>query len=167
LILSVFIFVLFHLCFPLKINVPYSTIITDQKGQVLHAYLTADDKWRMKTELHEISPTLKKAIIHKEDKYFYYHFGFNPFAIVRALANNVLQGKRTSGASTITMQVARLLYPKPRTYRNKLIEMFRATQLEMKFYKDEILQLYLNLVPLYPLYLIAPAVYDRVKMMII
>ncbi len=55
--------------------------------------------------------------------------------------------KRTSGASTITMQVARLLEPKPRTWWNKCVEMFRAFQLEWKFSKSEILQLYLNLVP--------------------
>jgi penicillin-binding protein 1C len=55
--------------------------------------------------------------------------------------------KRTSGASTITMQVARALEPKPRTYLNKLCEMFRAFQLEWKYTKPEILQLYLNLVP--------------------
>lgn len=133
--------------YPLSINVDYATIVTDKNNQVLHAYLSTDEKWRMKTELHEISPTLKKAIIHKEDKYFYWHFGVNPFAIVRAIANNIIKGKRTSGASTITMQVARLLNPKPRTYKNKLVEIFRATQLEIVFTKDEILQLYLNLVP--------------------
>ncbi len=55
--------------------------------------------------------------------------------------------KRTSGASTITMQVARALEPKRRTYFNKAIEMFRAFQLELKYSKEEILQLYLNLVP--------------------
>ena len=133
--------------YPLTINVDYATIITDKDDEVIHAYLSNDDKWRMKTELHEISATLKKAIVHKEDKYFYKHFGVNPIAILRAITNNITKGKRTSGASTITMQVARLLNPKPRTYKNKLIEIFKAIQLEMAFTKDEILQLYLNLVP--------------------
>ncbi len=146
-IVVIILFVVLHHACPLKLDIPHSTIITDQQGKMLHAYLSADEKWRMKTDLHEISPTLKKAIIHKEDKYFYYHFGINPFAIVRALGNNLIKGKRTSGASTITMQVARLLNPKERTYRNKIIEMFRALQLELGFSKDEILQLYLNLVP--------------------
>ena len=107
--------------YPLTINVDYATIITDKDDEVIHAYLSNDDKWRMKTELHEISATLKKAIVHKEDKYFYKHFGVNPIAILRAITNNITKGKRTSGASTITMQVARLLKPKPRTYKNKLI----------------------------------------------
>ena len=58
-----------------------------------------------------------------------------------------MKWKRTSGASTITMQVARALEPKRRTYFNKLIEVFRAFQLELKYDKDEILQMYLNLLP--------------------
>ncbi len=91
--------------------------------------------------------SLRKSIIFKEDKYFYYHPGINIIAVFRALFNNILQQKRTSGASTITMQVARLLDPKQRTYWNKLVEMFRSLQLEWKYSKDEILQLYLNLVP--------------------
>jgi len=101
----------------------------------------------MFTELKEISPKLKEAILFKEDKYFYYHFGVNPVAIARAAFNNVFHLKRTSGASTITMQVARLLDPKDRTYLNKLTEVFRAMQLELKYSKAEILQMYLNLVP--------------------
>jgi penicillin-binding protein 1C len=101
----------------------------------------------MYTELEEISPELKKAIIFKEDKYFYFHPGINPVSVFRAAFMNLKEKRRTSGASTITMQVARLLEPKERTYKNKLIEVFRAFQLELLLTKDEILQLYLNLVP--------------------
>ncbi len=149
-IIFVALFLLFLLCnwlFPISTKVEYSTIVTASNGEVLNAYLTSDEKWRMKAELQEISPDLKKAILFKEDKYFYQHFGINPIAIGRALSKNVFQGKRTSGASTITMQVARLLEPKKRTYLNKVWEMFRALQLEWNLSKDEILQLYLNLVP--------------------
>lgn len=138
---------LLHLLFPLPDSVSYSTIITDEKGTVLHAYLTPDEKWRMKTELHEISPLLQKTIVAKEDKYFFYHPGINPLAVGRAFTNNILKGKRTSGASTITMQVARMLEPRKRTISAKAIEAFRALQLEWKYSKKEILQLYLNLVP--------------------
>ncbi|HVG15790.1 MAG TPA: transglycosylase domain-containing protein, partial [Chitinophagaceae bacterium] len=122
-------------------------IIRDAKGDVVNAYLTPDDKWRMKTELDEISPLLRKTIVAKEDRYFYSHPGINPFAICRAAINNVLQMKRTSGASTITMQVAKALEPGKRNIWNKMAEVFRAFQLEWKYNKDEILQLYLNLVP--------------------
>jgi penicillin-binding protein 1C len=143
----IFLLVVLHLSFPLKINVSYSTLVTDYKGKVVHAYLSKDDKWRMKTELNEISDQLKKAIIAKEDRYFYYHFGVNPFAIVRALGSNIFKNKRVSGASTITMQVARMLNRKERTYVAKVKEMLRAMQLEWTMSKEEILQLYLNLLP--------------------
>lgn len=140
-------FLILNFTFPVEVKNDFSTIILSKDSTVVHAFLNKEDKWRMFTELDEISPTLKKAIIFKEDKYFYYHFGVNPFAIIRALANNILQQKRTSGASTITMQVVRLLEPRKRTYLNKFLEIFRAFQLEFKFSKEEILQMYLNLVP--------------------
>lgn len=140
-------FLLLNWIFPLPDRIEYSTIITDDKGEILHAFLTHDQQWRMKTELAEISPLLRKTIIAKEDKYFYYHPGINPLAMLRALARNILHMRRTSGASTITMQVARALEPKRRTYWNKLRESFRALQLEWKYPKDEILQLYLNVAP--------------------
>jgi len=138
---------LLHLVYPLKVDVEYSKVIYDREGVMLDAYLTSDHKWRMKTELDELSPTLVKAMIAKEDKYFYQHPGVNPFAILRALVRNVSTGKRTSGASTITMQVARMLEPKERSYFNKLKEIGRAFQLELAYSKEEILQLYFNLVP--------------------
>src|ERR1700754_3376386 len=107
---SVFIlFLLLSWLFPLPDQVEYSTIVTDDKGEVVHAYLTRDQQWRMKTELGEISPLLRKTIVEKEDKYFYYHPGVNALALFRAFFNNVLHMRRTSGASTITMQVARSL----------------------------------------------------------
>lgn len=140
-------FLLLNRLFPLRVNLQYSTIVTDHNGEVVHAFLTQDEKWRMKTELEEISPLLRKTIIEKEDRYFYSHPGVNLFAVGRAMVNNMLRMKRTSGASTITMQVARLLEPRRRTWLNKGIEMFRAFQLEWKYSKSEILQLYLNLVP--------------------
>jgi len=141
------VFFVLNILFPLRKNVSYSKTITDSKGEILYSFITDDDKWRMFTELDEISPELRKAIIYKEDKYFYWHYGINPIAITRAFWNNTVQNKRTSGASTITMQVARLLYPNHRTYINKFGEMFRALQIEWCYSKDEILQLYLNLVP--------------------
>ena len=140
-------FLLLSLAFPLPDRIEYSTQITDNKGELINASLTKDDKWRMKTELAEISPLLRKTIIAKEDKYFYSHPGVNPFAITRAFFKNILRMKRTSGASTITMQVARALEPGKRNLWSKIRESFRAFQLEWKYDKDEILQLYLNLVP--------------------
>jgi penicillin-binding protein 1C len=143
----IFTFFLLNLLFPLKVNIHYSPVITAADGSVINAFLSPDDKWRMQLEADEISPVLEKAILLKEDKYFYYHPGVNPVALGRAIWNNSLRGKKTSGASTITMQVARLLYPRERTYVAKITEIFRALQLEGQYSKAEILQLYLNLVP--------------------
>ncbi|MBL7739540.1 MAG: penicillin-binding protein 1C [Chitinophagaceae bacterium] len=140
-------FLLLNLLFPLPDKIEYSVVITDNKGEIINAYLTSDQKWRMKTELEEISPLLRKTIIAKEDRYFYSHPGINPFAVTRAFFKNLFRMKRTSGASTITMQVARALEPRKRNIISKVIEMFRAFQLEWYYTKDEILQMYLNLVP--------------------
>ncbi|MDZ4796508.1 MAG: penicillin-binding protein 1C [Bacteroidota bacterium] len=140
-------FFLLNWIFPLRNRIEYSTIITDNKGTLVNAFQTKDQKWRMKTELDEISPLLQKTIIAREDKHFYSHPGVNPFAVVRAFFNNLFKMRRTSGASTITMQVAKALEPGKRNIWSKLREMFRAFQLELKYSKKEILQLYLNLVP--------------------
>jgi penicillin-binding protein 1C len=140
-------FIILDLIFPFRIQPNYSTLVMDSEGKILHAFLNNQDKWRMKTELSEITPTLEKAIVYKEDRWFRWHFGVNPFAVMRAGVRNVFTGRRTSGASTITMQVVRLLNPQSRTYFNKIIEILRAFQLEIHYSKDEILQLYLNLVP--------------------
>ena len=133
--------------FPLPPAPRYSPIVLAADGSVLHAFLNPTQKWRMKTELAEITPALQQAIIQKEDRYYRYHFGVNPLAILQAASRNIFKKGRTTGASTITMQVARLLEPKDRTFGNKLLEMLRATQLEAHYSKAEILQLYLNLVP--------------------
>ena len=140
-------FFILNIIFPLQVNVSYSQLILAGDSTVLHTSLSKDDKWRMKTELSEIVPQLKQALLYKEDRYFYYHPGFNLMAMSRALFNNSIYGKKTSGASTITMQVARLLEPKERTCSSKFIEIFRAMQLEWTYSKEEILQLYINLVP--------------------
>ena len=91
---------------------------------------------------------LKRILLLREDRWFYYHFGVNPFALVRAIVQNARGGRRISGGSTITMQIARMMEPKPRTVWAKVIEAFRAVQLEMKYSKKELLELYLSMVPL-------------------
>jgi len=138
---------LLDLVFPPRPALPYSTVVTASDSTIIHAFLSRDDKWRMYAETDEITPVLRDAILFKEDKYFFYHPGINPISLVRAMGRNLLTGRRTSGASTITMQVVRLLEPRERTYSNKLIELARALQLELHLSKAEILQLYLNLLP--------------------
>src|ERR1044072_487284 len=119
----VVLFFILNWVFPLPDKTEYSTIITDNKGEIVNAFLTKDQKWRMKTELNEISPLLRKTIIAKEDKYFYSHPGVNPVAVIRAFFKNIFRMKRTSGASTITMQVARALEPGKRNIWSKVREM--------------------------------------------
>jgi penicillin-binding protein 1C len=138
---------LFDLLFPPASLKQYSKEIIADDGTLLSAYLTDDDKWRLRTDIDEVSPELIKSIIEKEDSWFFWHFGVNPFSIVRAVYSNASSGKRISGASTITMQVIRLLEPRGRTHFNKLIEMLRAVQFELHYSKREILEIYLSLLP--------------------
>lgn len=136
--------------FPLpveKLHPTPSTVILDKNGELLRAFLSPDEMWRIRVAREEISPTLKKAVIAYEDKYFYWHFGINPVAVARAAVANLRAGRVVQGGSTITMQVARLMAPKKRTIGNKLVEAFRALQLEWRYSKEEILTLYFNLAP--------------------
>lgn len=141
-------FVILSWIFPLPAIKPYSLVVYDSRGSIMRAFLASDGAWRLRTSPAEIPERLKHIIIRKEDRFFYYHLGINPIAAVRAFVQNIFSGRRISGASTITMQVARMLEPKERTYANKLVEMFRALQLEVKYSKNEILELYLSLLPL-------------------
>jgi len=141
------VFVLLNFIFPPNLSVSYSPRVLDANGHLVHIALSEDEKWRLPVEENDITPLLEKAILTKEDRWFYQHPGVNPLAILRALGRNIVRGKTTSGASTITMQVARLLEPRPRHIGSKLIEMVRAMQIEMRLSKKEILCLYLNLAP--------------------
>lgn len=148
LIICIFFFFLLSIIFPLPPLKPYSLIVEDRNGKLLHAFLAEDEMWRLRTSPEEIPEKLKQILIQKEDRYFYYHLGINPFSIIKAFYRNLQSGKKVSGASTITMQVARMLERKERTYFNKIIEMFRALQLELQYSKKEILEMYLSMVPL-------------------
>ncbi len=140
--------IILNLLFPPLELKEYSQVIYAKDSTMLSAYLTSDDKWRLETQLTDITPEMVLAIIHKEDKWFYWHFGFNPFSIVRAFISNISSGGRVSGASTITMQIARLMEPAERSYLNKIIEIFRAVQLEFHFTKKELLEIYLSNIPM-------------------
>lgn len=140
-------FLAFDLLFPLPPAKPMSKLVLDRDGKLLSAFLSDDEQWRMPTKADELNPDLVKALIAKEDRWFYWHYGVNPIAIGRAAFSNLFAGRRVSGASTITMQVARMLERKERTFWSKMKEMFRAVQLEWHFSKDEILEMYLSYLP--------------------
>jgi penicillin-binding protein 1C len=135
------------LLFPLPAAKPYSPQVLASDGSLLRAYLSPDDKWRMEVALDEVPAELPAAMVAKEDRWFWYHPGVNPLAVGRALWANLRTGERTSGASTITMQVARMLEPKRRTWLGKVQEVFRAFQLEWHHSKTEILEMYMNYLP--------------------
>ena len=146
-LLTLILVLVLDISFPPPDLKPYSKTIYSNNGTLLNSYLTKDDKWRMRTRIDEVTPDLIEAIIEKEDSWFYWHFGVNPVSVLRALVQNIFSGERVSGASTITMQVARLLEPAERTYWNKFLEMLRAMQLELHYSKNEILEIYLSHLP--------------------
>ncbi|MEM9706991.1 MAG: penicillin-binding protein 1C [Pseudomonadota bacterium] len=132
---------------PLDRAADLSPVVIDREGNVLHAFTTTGGLWRFHVTAEDIDPTFRKRLIAIEDKRFYSHAGVDAWAIARAAISNVKRRRIVSGGSTITMQTARLLEPRPRTLGSKLIEAFRALQLERRLSKDEILALYLTLTP--------------------
>jgi len=124
-----------------------STEIVDRHGTLLRPFLSRDGYWRLKTNVTDVSPRYLMLLKAYEDKRFESHPGVDPLALGRAVTQLVRSRHIVSGASTLTMQVARLLEPRPRGYGAKLIQMIRAVQLEERYSKDEILSFYLTLAP--------------------
>jgi len=121
--------------------------VTDRDGRPLRAFPAEGAYWRFPADLDRIDPAFVDALIAVEDKRFYAHWGTDWIGLVRAAVNAVRAGKIVSGGSTLTMQTARLLEPRPRTPVAKLIEIARAHQIEARLTKREILELYLTLAP--------------------
>ncbi|MEE2691787.1 MAG: penicillin-binding protein 1C [Pseudomonadota bacterium] len=124
-----------------------SPLVLDREGKWLHAFTTPEGRWRFNADLDDIDPVFIDRLIAIEDKRFWKHGGVDPLAVARAGWDALTTGRVTSGASTITMQTARLLEPRPRTVSSKLIEMMRAAQIERRLSKRQILELYLTLAP--------------------
>lgn len=128
-------------------KVPLSTVVEGNDGSLLGARIADDGQWRF-PESDEVPEKFEKALLTFEDKWFYYHPGINPVAIIRALGSNVKSGKIVSGGSTITMQVARISRGnKTRSYPEKIIEMLSALKLELFKSKKNILKLYASNAP--------------------
>lgn len=132
---------------PLSAYAPSSTAVFDDKGRLLRLTLASDDQYRLWTPLAEVSPQLVQALLLHEDRHFYWHPGINPAALVRAASATYSGGVR-QGGSTITMQLARLIWHlNTRTPRGKLVQMLRALELELEYSKHEILEAHINLLP--------------------
>ena len=125
---------------------PHSTLVYDKNGHLLRLHLSEDGFLRIPIDRFSMGHEIKEILLAYEDQYFEYHFGINPISIVRAILF-ISRNKRTIGASTLTMQVARMMHHKRRTLQNKFIEIFMALQLEYYYSKDEILEIYLNNTP--------------------
>ncbi|WP_343075019.1 penicillin-binding protein 1C [sulfur-oxidizing endosymbiont of Gigantopelta aegis] len=125
----------------------FAKVITAEDGTPLRAFSDAQGVWRYPVALAEVSPLYIDTLLAYEDRWFWYHPGFNPLSILRASLQNLYYGRIISGGSTLTMQVARLLDPHSRSVHGKLKQVFRALQLEWHYSKEEILTLYLNLAP--------------------
>ncbi len=124
-----------------------SPVALDHNGAWLRALPVEDGRWRIRADLARTDPAFVRRVVRIEDERFWLHPGVDPLAVIRATASAVIHGRVGSGASTLTMQTARLLEPRPRTLPSKLIEMVRALQLEARYSKKEILALYLTLAP--------------------
>jgi len=124
-----------------------SAVVLDRHGQWVRALPVKGGIWRIRADLKRLDPEFQKRLIALEDKRFRAHIGIDPLAVIRAIMSNIKAGKIVSGASTLSMQTARLLEPKPRTFMAKLIEAVRAVQLEYRYSKQDLFEIYLTLAP--------------------
>ncbi|UXY16888.1 penicillin-binding protein 1C [Chitiniphilus purpureus] len=136
-------------CFPLPLpRDEAGLVVVDRHGRPLRQYPSAEGMWRHPVTQEAVSPLYLQALIHYEDRWFYHHPGVNPVALLRAAWQWMRHGRIVSGGSTLTMQVARILAPPPRTLLGKTRQILRALQLEWHLSKREILALYLNHAPM-------------------
>ncbi|GAA4793568.1 penicillin-binding protein 1C [Olivibacter ginsenosidimutans] len=137
------VFLLYYFSLPRTLfDEPYVTVLESTEGNLLGAKIARDGQWRF-PEQDTIPEKFKQCLVNYEDQYFYYHWGFNPVAMVHALLQNYRSSRVVRGGSTITQQVIRLSREhQQRTYWEKLIELILATRLEFRYSKDKILNLY-------------------------
>ena len=129
-------------------NIQFSASYSDKNDQLLQIFLTEDDKYRIFRPLEQYPPEFIEALLMQEDKFFYTHAGVNFVALVKAGWETYIKKSRRIGASTITMQVAKLKYNLyTKNIPGKINQIIKAFYLELCFSKDEILEAYLNLAP--------------------
>jgi penicillin-binding protein 1C len=125
----------------------WGTVISDRNGVVLRVLPADDGVKREWVPLSEIPPGAVRIFIRAEDRRFYFHFGIDVFSLAASIYRNLKAGRTVSGASTITMQLARLVHPHSGGMRGKIVEAWDAIRLEANLSKKEILELYLNSIP--------------------
>ena len=134
-------------CPPPLEGIPFSACILDRDGRLLRVGLASDGRFRLRTSLEMLPGEAIDAVLHYEDRYFWYHPGVNLFSLVRA-GLSMLAGGRTLGGSTLTMQVVRLKYNlRTGSLMDKLRQMALALRLEWHYDKKDILEAYFTLAP--------------------
>lgn len=138
----------YALCLPRPLFKEHtSTVIEDKDGNLLSAQIASDGQWRFPHNA-QVPEKFKACIIRFEDRSFYHHPGFNPFAFIRAIVQNVKAHHTVSGGSTLTMQTIRLARKgQSRSILEKIIEIIMATRMEITYSKEEILSLYASNAP--------------------
>lgn len=147
LFLLTFVVIAYIFCLPRRLFlVPYSTVVADRNGELLGARIASDGQWRFPPRA-TTPQKMKQCLTLFEDRHFYRHWGVNPFAVGRAVYQNLKSQRIVSGGSTLTMQTIRLARNKSRTFGEKFIEMILATRLEFRASKEEILSMYVSHAP--------------------
>src|SRR6516165_5483422 len=125
-----------------------STMVVDRDGRLLRPFTLPDGRWRLPATTHDVDPRYVAMLVAYEDARFYEHDGVDVRALIRASAQWLMRGHVVSGGSTLTMQVARLIEPRPeRTLAAKLRQIARAFEIEREVGKDGALDRYLTLAP--------------------
>ncbi|MEP6897858.1 MAG: penicillin-binding protein 1C, partial [Rhodanobacter sp.] len=133
---------------PLRDWQPSSTAVYDDHGRLMRLTLASDDRYRLWVPLQDISPQLVDAVLLHEDRWYRWHPGFNPYGLARGAWITYVRHGNPQGGSTITMQLARLLWKlNTRSPLGKLEQVGRAVQLELFYSKRQILEAYLNDAP--------------------
>jgi penicillin-binding protein 1C len=123
----------------------FSRAVYDRRGQLLRLTVSADQKYRLFTPLQDISPRFREATLLHEDRHFYRHVGVDPLALMRGFLRTYIVGGRKIGASTISMQLARMVYGvNSRSLSGKCLQILHALQLEAHYSKDQLFEAYLN-----------------------
>ena len=124
-----------------------SPTVTDREGRLLWAGLTENEEVCLPLSLEEMGRWLPLVVVEVEDRRFFGHGGVDGIGLIRAVAQNLSQGRIVSGGSTLTSQLVRLLHPRPRTLGAKAVEFLQALALERRLPKEAILEAYLNRAP--------------------
>ena len=123
------------------------TEVLDRQGRLVALLPAPGGVWRLRTGVDDVSRPFLDLLVATEDRRFWSHPGVDPLAMARAAGQWVRAGHVVSGGSTLAMQAARLLEPRPRTLRSKAIEAARALQLEWRYGKRGVLGIWLTLAP--------------------